>query len=97
LGDAERALNQFRFARQAYVLQQQAVVSIEQDFRNAQRRYKSGDTGVVELLDAERQLRDAQEGLARAQSNAAIDLVSLYKSLGGGWGAPLAEVINQTS
>lgn len=97
LGDAERALSQFRFARQAYVLQQQAVVSIEQDFRNAQRRYQSGDIGLVELLDAERQLRDAQEGLARAQSNAAIDLVSLYKSLGGGWGAPQAEVINPIS
>ena len=51
-------------------------------------RSSAGDIGLVEMLDVERQLRDGQEGLARAQANAAIDLVSLYKSLGGGWSMP---------
>ena len=88
LGDAERALSQYRFAQEALVLQRKAVESIGRDFSNAQRRYAAGDIGLVELLDAERQLRDGEEGLARAQANAAIDLVSLYKSLGGGWIMP---------
>ena len=88
LGDAERALSQYHFAQEALVLQRKAVESIERDFSNAQRRYAAGDIGLVEMLDVERQLRDGQEGLARAQANAAIDLVSLYKSLGGGWSMP---------
>ena len=88
LGDAERALSQYRFAQETLSLQRNAVESIERDFSHAQRRYAAGDIGLVEMLDVERQLRDGQEGLAKAQENAAVDLVALYKSLGGGWVVP---------
>lgn len=85
IGDAERALNQYRFAQRAFMLQRDAVESVARDYANAQVRRQRGDIGIVEQLDAERQLREAQEGLARAQTGAALDLVGLYKALGGGW------------
>lgn len=50
-------------------------------------RYQEGETGFLELLDAERTQLAAEDDLAQAE--AAIDTlaVALYKSLGGGWQA----------
>jgi outer membrane protein TolC len=48
-------------------------------------RYRNGLISFLEVLDAKRSLYTAQ--LAEAQSRAALsmDLVALYKALGGGW------------
>jgi multidrug efflux system outer membrane protein len=37
------------------------------------------------VLDAERQLFDAELELTRVQTNELLTLVQLYKALGGGW------------
>ena len=85
LGDAERALSEYRFAREALARQGAALASTGRDYANAERRYASGDIGLPEKLDAERQLHLAEENVAVAQAFAATSLVALYKSLGGGW------------
>jgi multidrug efflux system outer membrane protein len=48
-------------------------------------RYKGGVTAYLEVLDTDRQLFDAQLGLAQAQRNEVLALVALYRALGGGW------------
>ena len=37
------------------------------------------------MLDAQRQLAQAEQQRAQAQVQSALDLVALYKALGGGW------------
>jgi outer membrane protein TolC len=50
--------------------------------------YRSGMTDFRAVLDAERDLFQAQDDLARSDTAAASDRVALYKALGGGWDAP---------
>lgn len=48
-------------------------------------RYTSGLIGMTDLLDSERQLIATEQNLLNSQTNALLDLIALYKALGGGW------------
>jgi multidrug efflux system outer membrane protein len=50
-------------------------------------RYQEGETGFLELLDAQRTQLSAEDDLAQAEAAINTRAVSLYKSLGGGWQA----------
>ncbi len=50
--------------------------------------YTSGMTDFRAVLDAERDLFQAQDDLARSDTMAASGLVALYKAIGGGWDVP---------
>jgi NodT family efflux transporter outer membrane factor (OMF) lipoprotein len=86
------ALQEVENARAAYDADQERdarlEATVEQD-RDAldltRQRYGSGVASFIEVLDAERTLR--QNELSRAQSATVVgeDLVSLYRALGGGW------------
>jgi len=39
----------------------------------------------LHVLDAERSLYQAQDALVQSDRTVSVNLVSLYKSLGGGW------------
>lgn len=56
--------------------------------RIARLRYEGGLVDFLQVLDAERSLLEAEDGLARGRTDAATSLVALYKALGGGWIAP---------
>lgn len=47
--------------------------------------YKKGLTSFTDVLDAQRALYAAQLDLGRSVADVALDLVALYKALGGGW------------
>ena len=51
----------------------------------ARSRYRDGVEQFVTVLDAERTLLDAQRQSAQSETNVAINIVALYKALGGGW------------
>ena len=51
----------------------------------ARQRYENGATDFLTVLDAERVLLEAQDQLAISQTRSATALVTVYKSLGGGW------------
>src|SRR5262249_33088070 len=55
--------------------------------RLASKRYEGGVSSYFEVLDAQRQLFDAQLGLARARRDELATIVLLYRALGGGWQA----------
>ncbi|MHC1764519.1 MAG: efflux transporter outer membrane subunit [Verrucomicrobiia bacterium] len=48
-------------------------------------RYEGGVTSYLEVLYNEQELFGAELNLARAQLNELLSVVSLYRSLGGGW------------
>jgi NodT family efflux transporter outer membrane factor (OMF) lipoprotein len=48
-------------------------------------QYRDGDVDFIRVLDSERFLVQQQDNLAAAQGNVVLNLVSLYKGLGGGW------------
>jgi outer membrane protein, multidrug efflux system len=50
-------------------------------------RYQGGVSSYFEVLDAQRQLFDAQLNLARTQRDELTSVVQLYRALGGGWQA----------
>jgi multidrug efflux system outer membrane protein len=51
----------------------------------AHERFDSGATDFLAVLDAERTALEAEDQLAQTQTQTAVALVALYKSLGGGW------------
>jgi len=48
-------------------------------------RYQVGSVGLADVLHAETELETARASLASSTAATAQDLVTLYKSLGGGW------------
>ena len=67
---------------------QEAVTASELAANLARQRYENGATDFLTVLDSERVLLEAQVQLAQSQTRVATALVSVYKSLGGGWEAP---------
>ena len=51
----------------------------------AQERWRTGLGSFMEVLDAERGAQQAEAQLAQAGVEERVDLVALYKALGGGW------------
>lgn len=49
----------------------------------ARRSYKDGYSGILDVIDAERQAARAELGLSRAQAQRLRDTVALYEALGG--------------
>ncbi len=74
----------------AYRERQLQVVSLSQQVEASRRaadlahvRYKEGRIDFLRVLDAERSRLEAEDALTLAQTNANIDVVSIYKALGG--------------
>ena len=51
----------------------------------AKQRYDGGVTSFIEVLDAERTMQQNQDSLAESRTAVGVDLVRLYRTLGGGW------------
>ena len=62
-----------------------AVISSRNSLDLANKLYANGLTDFLHVLDAERSLYQAQDSLVQSDRTVSADLVSLYKSLGGGW------------
>lgn len=48
-------------------------------------RYREGVANLLEALDADRELFDAELSLAQVRRDELLSVVKIYKSLGGGW------------
>ena len=85
LEDVENALASLSAARQ-----RETQFEVAQDAANnsailARTQYRSGLTDFQTLLEAERSLVSARDGLANSRGDEAQALVQLYRALGGGW------------
>lgn len=88
LGEAERALGDYHARLEALERRSMALDAARTSHGHAKARYAAGDIALVELLAAERSLHEAEAAAASAYTSAAMQLVALYKALGGGWEAP---------
>lgn len=90
LSDAEQSLSRYHYGLAALERQQVAVAATRRSYELAAIRYRAGDIALLELIDAERALRQADRAYAQTHLATEIDLVALYKALGGGWDGPAA-------
>ena len=51
----------------------------------ARSRYKQGVTEYLNVLNAQRTALLGEQALAESTTNLGLDLVQLFKALGGGW------------
>jgi multidrug efflux system outer membrane protein len=61
------------------------VQTLRDRVRLAYLRYNGGVSNLLEALDADRNLFDAELSLAQARRDELVTVVQLYKALGGGW------------
>ena len=79
------ALIQYRKVRQIRAQQELLVTTIQDRARLANTRYRGGVDTLLNALDADRDLFDAELRLAQTRRNELLVLVQLYRALGGGW------------
>ncbi|MEO8779539.1 MAG: TolC family protein [Rhodanobacter sp.] len=84
IDNAVIGFNQQR-VRVNYLIEQEAQSGRAAEL--ARVRYQEGETGFLELLDAQRTQLAAEDDLAQAEAAINTRAVALYKSLGGGWQA----------
>lgn len=83
--EVQTAIVGYERAKTSVTLLRDAASSSERSASLARLRFDGGESGFLEVLDAQRTLFDAQDRLARAETAAAMAYVAFYKSLGGGW------------
>lgn len=85
LRDADDALAGLRFRRDQLAAQETQVVALRRALSLAERRYESGVSSYLEVLDAQRALFGAELGLVATRRAYLGGAVQLYRALGGGW------------
>jgi len=79
------ALIQYRKVREIRAQQELLVTTLQDRARLAYTRYRGGVDTLLNALDADRDLFDAELRLAQTRRNELLVLVQLYRALGGGW------------
>lgn len=85
LQETSNALNQFHKATETLTALTGLENSSAEYLRLAEKRYRNGVLAYIDVLDARRQLFDAQISVNEARQDQLFALVSLYKAVGGGW------------
>ncbi len=79
------ALVQYRKVKEIRTQQELLVTTLQDRSRLAYLRYQGGVDTLLNALDADRDLFNAELSLAQTRRNELLSLVQLYKALGGGW------------
>ena len=79
------ALVQYRKVKEIRTQQELLVTTLRDRSQLANVRYQGGVDSLLNALDADRELFNAELSLAQTRRNELLSLVQLYKALGGGW------------
>ncbi len=79
------ALNGMSAARDSANAQQRRIDALEQSLKLSELRYKAGQSGYLELLDAQRNLYSTTQDQLDAQVSQLTSSVDVFRALGGGW------------
>lgn len=85
------ALEGFRRSEERLQAQSRQVAALRSAAELARERFAGGFSSYLEVLDAERSLFTVELALTETQRNRLQSAVDLYRALGGGWEAALAE------
>ena len=91
LRDVDNALAVYRTDQARRAALGDSVAALQASFELARDSYRKGLVTFINVLDAERQLSDAQQQYTQGTTQVSTDLVALYKALGGGWQAGAAD------
>jgi len=83
--DVSNALIAHQRVRESRVQQELLVTALADRKRLAYVRYRGGVDTLLNALDADRDLFQAQLALSQIRLNEVLSVVQLYKALGGGW------------
>lgn len=82
--EVNNAISSFHKAKEMHHSQEQLYASAQSYHQLARLQYVNGIINYIDVLDAQRQLFDAEIALNNAILNELIAVVNLYKALGGG-------------
>lgn len=85
LSDVENALIQYGKEKEKLDLLEQQATANRQSFQLASQLYQGGVGEFLNVLDAERTLYQTEDALILSRQSVNVNLVALYKALGGGW------------
>jgi outer membrane protein, multidrug efflux system len=85
LAEVENALISFAKEQEHREVLRAAVAANRKAVDLSRRLYTEGQTDFLNVLDAQRSLLVTEDALVQSDRNVALDLIALYKALGGGW------------
>ena len=85
LEETENALVNYSNEQSRREQLENAVRANEEAVKLSTDRYRAGLTDFLSVLDAERELYANEDLLAQSRTSQTLDLIALYKALGGGW------------
>jgi NodT family efflux transporter outer membrane factor (OMF) lipoprotein len=83
--EVEDALTGFLNSRRALVFEEYSVKAAQRSNELALIQYQEGAVDYQRVLDAQRFLLEQENSLTETRSEIAVNLIALYKALGGGW------------
>jgi multidrug efflux system outer membrane protein len=83
--DVSDALVAFRKTREVREQRELLVNTLRDRSRLSYLRYTGGVATLLDALDADRELFEAERSLAVARRDELLTIVQLYRALGGGW------------
>ncbi|MCH8619737.1 efflux transporter outer membrane subunit [Undibacterium sp. TS12] len=86
--DVHDALNNTAANEQVIASSERRVTALQDSLRLADLRYKNGYSSYLEVLNAQRDLYQAQSSLIDSKRAHLSSVVSIYKAVGGGWNKP---------
>ncbi|WP_338845734.1 TolC family protein [Massilia sp. W12] len=64
---------------------QNALAHSRRQLQGQTSQWRHGETARFGVLEAQRRLREQEDGLVQAQTQSWLGVLALYKALGGGW------------
>ncbi len=92
--EVDDALVAYRKTRESRDAQVRLVEAAQRAFTAADKRYLHGVSSYLEVLDAQRELFNAELALTRTQLGELVAVVQLYRALGGGWSREDTDVVS---
>ena len=86
--DVHDALNVIASSEALVTTADKRISALREVLRLANLRYSNGYSSYLEVLNAQRDLTQAESGVIDAKRAQLAGVVALYKAVGGGWAAP---------
>lgn len=83
--DVENALIAFNKEQEHHKLLSDAVAANQKAVDLSLQLFTAGQIEFLNVLEAQLSLYNSQNALVQSEDNIAVDLIALYKALGGGW------------
>ena len=85
IGDVSNALNGYRYLHEQFELNKKATDATRRAYELSSTQYENGLVGYQRLLTSVEKLTKSEDVNVQIKGQMALNIVALYKALGGGW------------